>query len=89
MLSADEEKKVRSRLNRIEGQIRGINRMVHDRKYCIDILTQIAAARRALDKVSLLIMRQHMRTCLTTAIKESNGEPKIEEIINAIDHFTR
>ncbi len=79
----------RKRLNRIEGQIRGINKMVKEEKYCIEILTQIAAARAALDKTGLVILKGHMETCLTDAIKKKQGQELINEINTTITRFLR
>jgi CsoR family transcriptional regulator, copper-sensing transcriptional repressor len=89
MLNDETEAQALARLKRIEGQIRGIAQMVDDRKYCIDILTQVSAARRALEKVALLIMQQHMRTCVTEAVTVKKGDPKIQEMIKTIDQFIR
>ncbi len=70
----------RERLKRIEGQVRGLIRMVDDGKYCIDIITQISAARAALNNTALLILRKHLETCLTQAVRE--GGPKQDAIID-------
>jgi CsoR family transcriptional regulator, copper-sensing transcriptional repressor len=61
----DNKVEVLKRLNRIEGQIRGLSKMVTEDKYCIDIITQISAARAALDKVAVELIRDHARHCLT------------------------
>ncbi|MBL8159008.1 metal-sensitive transcriptional regulator [Candidatus Saccharibacteria bacterium] len=76
---------VERRLNRVEGQIRGINRMVQDDKYCIDILTQISAARSALDQVALELLGEHTRHCLSDPdIGPAGRDAKTEELIKAI-----
>jgi DNA-binding FrmR family transcriptional regulator len=73
------------RLNRIEGQVRGVSRMVEEDKYCIDILTQISAARAALDKVALELLRNHARHCLANDAVTSHGEgDKADELVEAI-----
>ena len=77
------------RLRRIEGQIQGIQRMVGQRRYCIDILQQITAARRALDEVSLGIMRGHINTCVSDAIRHKDGQEKVEELMHAIHRFVK
>ena len=89
MLNPKTQKESLNRLGRIEGQVRGIQKMVEDRKYCIDILTQITAVRRALERVALLVMQQHMGTCVTEAISSRKGEPKIKELMKTIDQFLR
>jgi DNA-binding FrmR family transcriptional regulator len=76
------------RLNRIEGQIRGVSKMVDDDKYCIDILTQVSAAKAALDKVALELLRDHARHCLTNDnIKANDDEDKADELVNAISRM--
>ena len=77
------------RLRRIEGQIRGISRMVEERRYCIDILQQLTAARRALDQVSLEIMNRHINTCVSTAIRKREGAQKIAELMHTINRFVK
>lgn len=71
------------RLNRIEGQVRGINRMVQDDKYCIDILTQISAIQSALDKVGLELLTEHTRHCLLDD-SINTKEKKAEELVKAV-----
>ena len=77
------------RLRRIEGQIRGIARMVEERRYCIDIIQQLTAVRRALDQVSLKIMSGHINTCVSTAIRKREGKQKIGELMQTIHRFVK
>lgn len=73
------------RLNRIEGQVRGVSKMVDEDKYCIDILTQVSAAKAALDKVALELLRDHARHCLSDGRIQSGGEgDKADELVSAI-----
>ena len=72
------------RLKRIEGQIRGVSKMVDSEKYCIDIINQINAAKNALDGVARIIMKRHIESCVTGAILEGKAEEKIEELITAV-----
>jgi DNA-binding FrmR family transcriptional regulator len=75
------------RLARIEGQIKGVKRMIDDGEYCIDIITQIQAARSALQSVSKRILEKHLKHCVTAALKEKNGagiDDKLEEIMTVI-----
>ena len=72
------------RLNKIEGQVRGIARMVEQEKYCIDIINQITAAKNALDGVAKIIMKRHVESCVTQAILEGHAEEKIDELVTAI-----
>jgi DNA-binding FrmR family transcriptional regulator len=69
------------RLARVEGQIRGISRMVDDDRYCIDIVTQINAARAALDKIALGLVDDHVRHCLKTS---ENVESDADELMDAV-----
>lgn len=77
------------RLRRIEGQIRGISRMVEQRRYCIDIIQQLTAARKALDQVSLKIMNGHINTCVSESIRKREGAGKINELMQTINRFVK
>ena len=70
-----------TRLARIEGQVRGISRMVEEDRYCIDILTQISAIQGALDKVSLGLVDGHARVCMSG---EDDSEPQVDELMGAV-----
>ena len=76
------------RLRRIEGQIRGLQRMVEDDKYCIDILTQVAAATKALQAVALGLLEEHLGHCVVQAVNEG-GEGADEKIREASDAIAR
>lgn len=76
---------LQKRLNRIEGQVRGIAKMVQDDKYCIDILTQVGAIKSALDKVALELVKDHARHCLSNEAGHAHDhKDKAEELANAI-----
>lgn len=79
------------RLRRVEGQVRGISRMVEEDTYCIDILTQIAAATKALQAVSLGLLEDHMSHCVIHAARssEEEGQAKIREASDAIARLVR
>ena len=77
------------RLKRIEGQVRGITRMVEERRYCIDIIQQLTAARKALDQVSLNIMKGHINTCVSDSIRRQDGAGKINELMDTINRFVK
>lgn len=77
------------RLRRIEGQIRGLQRMVDEEKYCVDILVQVAAARAALNKVGLLLLEDHTRGCVANAIANNEADPAIDELMDVITRFVR
>lgn len=85
---SDNKEQVLKRLNRVEGQIRGVSRMVQDDKYCIDILTQVSAAKAALDKVALELLRDHARHCLNNEEVHAHGESdKADELVGAISRM--
>ena len=80
------------RLHRIEGQVRGIERMVEDERYCIDILTQIAAVSTALESLSVKLLEGHVRHCVAAAIAAGDAEAaeeKGEELLAAVQRFSR
>ena len=77
------------RLKRIEGQIRGITRMVEERRYCIDIIQQLTAARRAIDEVSLQMMQGHINACVSDAIRKQKGPAKVNELMQTIHRFVK
>ena len=77
--------KVLNRLKRIEGQVRGVSKMVEEDKYCIDILTQIGAAQAAMDKVALELLRDHARHCLANdEVQAKHANDKADELVNAV-----
>jgi DNA-binding FrmR family transcriptional regulator len=80
-----------ARLRRIEGQVRGLQRMVESDKYCIDILTQVAAVTRALQSVALGLLDEHLNHCVTDAITEGGetAEAKVREASDAIARLVR
>ena len=80
------------RLHRIEGQVRGIERMVEEDRYCIDILTQIAAVNTALESLALKILDEHVRHCVAGALAsgdEADAQAKTEELLEAVQRFAR
>jgi DNA-binding FrmR family transcriptional regulator len=79
------------RLRRIEGQARGLQRMVEEEKYCIDILTQVSAMTKALEAVSLGLLEEHMHHCVLDAARagEAEGAEKITEAVGAIQRLVR
>jgi CsoR family transcriptional regulator, copper-sensing transcriptional repressor len=73
------------RLNRIEGQVRGIAKMVNEDRYCIDILTQISAVEAAMDKIALELIREHARHCLTNdQVGSVSRDEKVDELVGAV-----
>ena len=88
---SQEKGAVGRRLRRIEGQIRGIQRMVQDDAYCIDVLTQISAATRALDSVALELLGEHLSHCVREAVAKGGPEAddKVREAREAITRLVR
>lgn len=84
-----EKQAVLTRLRRIEGQIRGLQRLVDEEQYCIDILTQVSAATRALEGVALLLLDQHLRHCLTHATDTAEAQRKVTDASVAIRRLVR
>ena len=80
------------RLHRIEGQVRGLERMVEDDRYCIDILTQIAAVNTALESLAFQLLDQHVKHCVAGAIESGNKKEmaqKTQELLEAVHRFSR
>jgi DNA-binding FrmR family transcriptional regulator len=79
------------RLRRVEGQIRGLQRMVENDDYCIDILTQISAATKALQAVSIGLLDEHLRHCVAAALADGgeNADEKVREASEAIARLVR
>ena len=90
-LSDDERGDVLNRLARIEGQVRGLQRMVEDDKYCVDILTQLAAVTTALDRVGLKVLDGHVHGCVRDAMVGGGkeAEAKMAELLKAVERFAR
>ena len=82
---------VLARLRRIEGQVRGLQRMVDEETYCIDVLTQVSAATRALESVALTLLEDHLGHCVTHAIAQGGEEAdaKVKEASLAIARMVR
>jgi len=77
------------RLRRIEGQVRGVERMVEDDRYCIDVVTQISAIQAALDKVALGLLDQHARHCVVEGHGEGKPEELTDELMGAVARIMR
>jgi CsoR family transcriptional regulator, copper-sensing transcriptional repressor len=77
------------RLRRIEGQVRGIGKMIDEDRYCIDVLTQVSAVQAALDALALQLLEHHLHGCVQHAVKSGDGERAIEEALGVIRKFAR
>ena len=87
--TADKDK-LEARLRRIEGQVRGLQRMVEEDAYCIDVLTQIAAVNAALRGVAVLLLDDHLRHCVRDAARsEADGDTIVTEATEAIERLLK
>ena len=77
------------RLNRIEGQVRGIGRMIDEDRYCIDVLTQVSAVQSAIDALALQLLEHHLHGCVQHAVKSGDGDHAIAEALEVIRKFGR
>jgi CsoR family transcriptional regulator, copper-sensing transcriptional repressor len=91
MLDEAQQQAIVTRLNRIEGQVRGIRRMVQEPRLCIEILQQLSAAEAALNRISLAIFRYHVESCVPDGVNK--GEPdrsqRLAELVDIFDRFAR
>ena len=77
------------RVNRIEGQVRGIAKMIAEDRYCIDVLTQVSAAQSALDAVARKLLEHHLHGCVQHAVKSGDGARAMDEALSVIRKFGR
>ncbi|SFI06858.1 MULTISPECIES: metal-sensing transcriptional repressor [unclassified Bacillus (in: firmicutes)] len=85
----EEIQSVMKRLKRIEGQVRGVQKMVEANRYCVDILIQISAINAALNKVGFSLLERHTKHCVAKALQNGNGEESIQELMNVIKQFSK
>ena len=86
--SEEEEKALLNRLNRIEGQIRGIKNMVEDERYCIDILNQVSAVKAALNSFNRILLTDHIHTCVVERVEKGDTEV-IDELCRALQKLMK
>jgi DNA-binding FrmR family transcriptional regulator len=87
-----DKERIKNRLHRVEGQVRGIERMVDDDRYCIDILTQVAAVRTALESIGYEILSDHVTHCVSDALAAGDAEragEKSRELLAAVQRFAK
>lgn len=87
--SIKEKEQLINRLKRIEGQVRGIQNMIENDRYCVDILTQISAINAAMNKVGLHLLEKHTQHCVADAIKEGDEEAAIQELMDVFKRFSK
>ena len=88
VVRADKQKLIH-RLNRIEGQVRGISGMIDDDRYCVDVLTQIASVKSALDGLAMQLLESNAKGCVSRAIEGGEGDAAIEELMGVFRKLTR
>lgn len=86
---AKDKQEIQTRLRRIEGQVRGIQKMVEEDRYCIDVLTQVNATRAALESVALQLLADHTEHCVAEAILSGGGADKVRELNEAVQRLVR
>jgi DNA-binding FrmR family transcriptional regulator len=77
------------RLNRISGQVRGVSSMIEQDRYCVDVLTQIAAIRSALDAVAMQLLEDHAHGCVHAAIEAGRGDHAVNELLTVVKRLSR
>jgi CsoR family transcriptional regulator, copper-sensing transcriptional repressor len=87
--SPETKEDILKRLRRIEGQVKGIQKMIDEDKHCIDILTQISAARAAINRVGSLVLEKYSLVCIQNAVSNEDKEKSVEELARAMQTFTR
>jgi DNA-binding FrmR family transcriptional regulator len=86
---AADKRQLLTRLRRIEGQARGIAKMVEEDRYCIDVMQQIASLRAAAESVALVLLRDHLDGCVREAVRDGAGSEKIDEVVEAVRRYGR
>ena len=81
--------RIQARLGRIEGQVRGLRRMIDEDRYCVDVLTQVSAVQSALRSVALLLLQDHTEHCVAEAIREGSGSDKVRELTEVVERLVR
>jgi len=91
MLDEAQQQAIVTRLNRIEGQVRGIRRMVQEPRLCVEILQQLAAAEAALNRISLAVFRYHVEKCVPDGITKGDPErsERLSELVDIFDRFAK
>jgi len=85
-----DKEKIKNRLRRIEGQVRGVQRMIEEEAYCVDVLTQISSYIAASEKVAALVLKDHMDHCVREAIEDgTKAEEKVRELQEAVERFVK
>lgn len=89
MMDTEQKAKVIARLKRAEGQVAGIRRMIENDKYCVDVLLQVSAAQAALGGVGRIVLKQHIETCVTSALSSDDAGEQTRTVDELMDVFAR
>ena len=89
MMDPDTKHRALTRLRRIQGQVQGIQRMLEEDKYCVDIMLQLSAVQGALEQVSKLLMHRHIESCVTDSLKTGSDRDRAKKIEELIEVFSR
>ena len=89
MMDEDSKAKALGRLRRIEGQVQGIQRMLEQDKYCVDVLLQLTAVQGAVEQVQKLVLGQHIATCVSDAMRSGNARERQRKVDELLDVFAR
>lgn len=84
-----DKQQILDRLKKIEGQVRGLQRMVEEDRYCVDVLVQVAAAKAALNKVGLALMEGHAKGCMQAAVRRGEGNEAVAELMDVLERFIK
>ncbi|SDI64695.1 metal-sensing transcriptional repressor [Natribacillus halophilus] len=87
--SPAEKERIQNRLKRVEGQIRGLQQMVENDRYCVDVLVQITAVQSALKKVGYTLLEHHAKTCVVSDIQNGNEKESIDELLKVIEQYAK
>lgn len=90
-IKAGDKEKLQNRLKRVEGQVRGVQRMVDEEVYCVDVLTQISSVISAMEKVGAILLKDHVEHCVRESIEKGGAEAdeKVQELTAAVERFLR
>lgn len=87
---AQDKNQLLTRLRRIEGQVRGLQKMIDEEKYCVDVLTQVSSVMAALQKVGVLVLEHHIQGCVRNAIVRGEDEDRaVKELIEVVERFSK
>jgi DNA-binding FrmR family transcriptional regulator len=87
--SGTEKQQLTNRLKRIEGQVRGLQKMIEEDRYCVDVLVQMSAINAALKKVGYSLLERHTKTCVSEAIRSGDSDEQIQELMKVIQQFSK